>query len=71
MYRVSTEEAERVLLVDNEGLTSERMFEGEMGLSIVEAVGIEESRGDLGAIDVARDMRRTNKGRICFPSDWV
>ena len=71
VHALSIEDAERGLVGCNEGLTSERILEGDMGLSIVAAAGIEESRGDLGAIDVALDMRRTSKGLICFPSDWV
>ena len=49
---------------------SERTEGGEMGSSIVEHVG-REVRGDLGVRAVARDIRRTRRGRICFPSEAV
>ena len=57
--------------IGDEGLTSERTPEGVIELSTEEAVGMEYSRGVLGVRAVALDIRRTNKGRMCFPSDCV
>ena len=57
--------------IGDEGLTSERTAEGVIELSIEEAVGTEYSRGVLGVTAVALDIRRTNSGRMCFPSDCV
>ena len=70
LYVFSTEAAESGLFDGWEGLISERTLEGDIGLSIVDAVGKEGGRrAALGAGAVARDIRRTSKGRMCFPSD--
>lgn len=59
------------LLIGDDGLVSERTIDGDMALSMMEAVGIPGCLGPLGASDIARDMSRTRSGRMCFPSDFV
>lgn len=68
---VSSEEVESVPVSGVEGLTSDRTLEGDIGLSSVEGVGVEGCREDLGVTAVALDIRRTSRGRICFPSEVV
>lgn len=70
VYAASMEAAESGLCDGWDGLTSERTVGGDIGLSIVDAVGKDGCRrAALGMGAVARDIRRTSKGRICFPSD--
>ena len=71
VYAVSIEEFERGFASGEDGLMSDRIALGVIGLSMVVAVGIEGSRETLGVRDVARDMSRTRRGRICLPSDCV
>ena len=69
-----TEDDERGSPVGADGLTSERIEVGEMGSSIgVDRADCRDGscRGDFAVLEVARDIRRTSNGRICFPSDVV
>ena len=54
-----------------EGFVSDRILEGDIGSSIIGAVGTEAGLGALGVVEIALDMRRTIRGRTCFPSDFV
>lgn len=58
-------------VLGEEGLTSERMDIGEIELSISAGLCWLICLGDLGANAVARDIRRTIRGRTCLPSDFV
>lgn len=68
---VSSMDGDKGLDCREEGFVSERIVGEEMGSSIIEAVGIEGRLGAFDVVDIARDMRRTSKGRTCFPSDLV
>ena len=57
-----------------DGFKSARTEGGEIGSSIEEeedGEGGGTAREDLGDRDVAPDMRRTRRGRMCLPSDVV
>ena len=56
---------------NDEGLVSDSMIDGEIGSLILVVVGTEGRLDDFGVVDIARDMRRTSRGRMCFPSDLV
>lgn len=72
LYTDSIGAAESGSLDGEDGLTSERIVGGDIGLSIVEVLGIEKClRAAFGLEAVARDIRRTSKGRMCFPSERV
>ena len=58
-------------LMEAEGLISARMLRGDMGSSMGFCCDNGSCRGDLAALEVARDIKRTNNGRMCFPSDVV
>ena len=72
LYVGSIEAAESGLSDGEDGLTSERTVGGDIGLSIVDAAGVEGCRRTVLSVEaVARDIRRTSKGRTCFPSELV
>lgn len=71
VYAVSVVEDEKGLVVRAEGFASERTSDGDIGSSISVAVGKELGCDVFGISAVALDIRRTNKGRICFPSELV
>lgn len=58
-------------VLDEEGLTSERIDIGEMGVSISAGLCWLLYLGDFGANAVARDIKSTMRGRTCFPSACV
>lgn len=71
IYADSAEAAEGGLPAEDEGLSSERIVEGDIESSIVAAEAWKDVLGDFGDRAVARDIKRTMSGRICFPSDCV
>ena len=71
VYAESTETGESGVLAAEEGLTSERIAEGDIQSFIVVAEDWKVVLGIFGDWDVARDIKRTMSGRMCFPSDWV
>ena len=68
---MSFEDGANGLAIGEEGLVSERMVDGVIGLSMIEAIGMPDRLGDLGVKDIARDMSSTSKGLTCFPSPLV
>lgn len=60
-----------MLFAGEDGLASESTVGGDIELSIVEDVGSEDCRSDLGIGAVALDIRSTRRGRMCLPSEWV
>ena len=71
VYEVSRVELPGGLELGEEGLRSARIAGGVMESSIDVAVVVKGFLETFGVRDVARDMRRTRRGRICFPSDCV
>lgn len=70
-YGASRADGDGRLEIGDEGLTSERMLSGVMGLCTTVDVAAGVSLGILAVIAVASDMRRTIRGRIRLPSDRV
>lgn len=70
LSNVSNPDGESGLEFDK-GFVSDRIVEGDIGSSIIEAVDTEVGLGALGVVEIALDMRRTIRGRTCFPSDFV
>ena len=65
------EDVGKTALVEAEGLTSARMLRDDMGSSMGFWGDNCSCRGDFAALEVARDIKRTINGRMCFPSDVV
>lgn len=54
-----------------DGLTSDKMIDGEKESSTETLVEAREPLDALEASEVARDISKTISGRICFPSECV
>ena len=59
------------LCTGEDGLTSESMEIGDIGVSILGALRPEVNLGSWGVREVACDIRRTRRGLMCFPSEFV